>query len=60
MNEYLVTVSSGVMKQYMIKANSNEEAISSALDFFVADKKDDNKNDNVLSNVSININSIAS
>lgn len=60
MNEYIVTVSSGTMKQYIIKANSNEEAISSALDFFVADKQDSEDAEKDISNISININSVSS
>lgn len=58
MNEYLITVTSDVTKHYMIDAASNEEAISTALDYFMEGTGELEEFDTEMTNVSIKIDSI--
>lgn len=58
MKEYLITVTSEVTKHFMIDASSNEEAICTALDFFVEETTNPKGNDTKMSNVKVNIESI--
>lgn len=58
MKEYLITVTSEVTKHYMIDAPSNEEAICTALDFFVEETTDSKEKDTKMNNVKVNIESI--
>lgn len=58
MKEYLITVTSEVTKHYMIDAASNEEAICTALDYFMEGSEELKNNDTEMNNVKVNIESI--
>lgn len=58
MSEYLITVTNNVTKHYLIDASSNEEAISTALDYFMEGTGELEEYDTNMSNVNVRIESI--
>lgn len=55
--EYLITVTSEITKHYMIDAASNEEAISTALDYFIEGTEELEEDYTEMNNVKVNIES---
>ena len=58
MKEYLITVTSEITKHYMIDAASNEEAICTALDFFIEGTEELEEDYTEMNNVKVNIESV--
>lgn len=53
MNEYELTVSSNVKKEYFIEANSYEEAIQKAVDYYLQDN--DEAGENKITNINVEL-----
>lgn len=58
MKEYLITVTSEITKHYIIDAASNEEAICTALDYFIEGTEEIEEEYTEMNNVKVNIDSI--
>lgn len=58
MKEYLITVTSEITKHYIIDAASNEEAICTALDYFIEGTEEIEEEYTEMNNVKVNIDSV--
>ena len=53
MNEYVLTVSSKVSKEYFIEADNYEDAIQKAVDYFLADNEE--AGENKITNINVEL-----
>ena len=53
MNEYVLTVSSKVSKEYFIEADNYEDAIQKAVDYYLADNEE--AGENKITNINVEL-----
>ena len=53
MNEYVLTVSSNVSKEYFIEADNYEDAIQKAVDYYLADNEE--AGENKITNINVEL-----